>query len=59
MQPIKITSIEKVTHDVVHIKTEKPQGISFFSGADGRCVTNETKLGERIKSFHFYFFTNR
>ena len=32
MKQVKIISIENATHNVVHIKTEKPQGISYLPG---------------------------
>jgi len=43
-QAVKITTIEHITHDVLHIRTEKPNGITFVPGQ-----ATEMFLGEAGK----------
>ena len=53
MKQVKILSIENATHDVVHIKTEKPQGISYLPGQAVDVSINKPNLEKELRAFTF------
>ncbi|MEZ4793727.1 MAG: flavodoxin reductase [Gelidibacter sp.] len=53
MKQVKITSIEKATHDVVQIKTEKPQGFSYSPGQAVDVAINKPNWEKELRAFTF------
>ncbi len=53
MKNIKIISVQKATHDVVHIKTEKPQEFSYSSGQAVDIALNKPKWEKELRAFTF------
>lgn len=53
MQQVKIMSIERATHDVVHIKTEKPQGVSFLPGQAVDVSLTKPSWEKELRAFTF------
>ena len=53
MKQVKILSIENVTHDVMHIKTEKPQSVSFSPGQAVDISLNKPSWEEELRPFTF------
>lgn len=53
MKKVKILSIENVTHDVIHIKVEKPEGISFLSGQAADVSINKPNWETELRAFTF------
>lgn len=53
MQEIKIRSIENATPDVMHITTDKPEGISFLPGQAVDIALNKTKWETELRAFTF------
>lgn len=53
MGQIKIISIENNTHDVVHIKTEKPHDVSFLPGQAVDVSVNKPGFEEELRPFTF------
>ncbi|MGM5470013.1 FAD-binding oxidoreductase [Flavobacteriaceae bacterium LMO-SS05] len=53
MQDVKIISIEYATHDVVHIKTEKPQGITFLAGQAVDVALKKSNWETEFRAFTF------
>ena len=50
---VKITSIGKVTHDVLKIRLEKPDGYSFVPGQATEVAINKEKWTEERRPFTF------
>lgn len=53
MQQVKIISTANATHDVVHIKTEKPKGISFFPGQAVDVALHKPNWETELRAFTF------
>ena len=53
MKLVIIKSIENATHNVVHIKTEKPDGISFNPGQAVDVALDKTSWEEELRPFTF------
>lgn len=53
MQKVKILFVKKVTHDVVHIKTEKPQGFSYLPGQAVDVAINKPNWETVLRPFTF------
>ncbi|TCK80612.1 FAD-binding oxidoreductase [Albibacterium bauzanense] len=53
MEQIKIISIENDTHNVVHIKTKKPQDVSFVPGQAVDVSVNKPGFEEELRPFTF------
>lgn len=53
MEHVKIISIEHATHDVMHIKTEKPEHISFSPGQAADVAINKPSWKQEIRPFTF------
>jgi len=53
MKQVKIISIEKATHNVFHIKTEKPQGISYLLGQAADLSINKPNWEKELRPFTF------
>lgn len=50
---VKINSIEKATHDVLRITTEKPEGFSFISGQATDVCVNRPQWEKEKRAFTF------
>ena len=50
---IKVTSVEKATHDVLKITTEKPGGFTFTPGQATEVAINREKWQNEIRPFTF------
>ena len=50
---IKVKSVEKATHDVLRIKTEKPKGFQFKPGQATDVTINKTGWQDKKNSFTF------
>ncbi len=50
---VKILAIEKITHDVIAIKTEKPQGYSFVPGQATEVAINDKHWKDEKRPFTF------
>jgi len=53
VKQVKIISIENVTHNVVHIKTEKPQGISYLPGQAADVSIKKPNWEKELRPFTF------
>lgn len=53
MTAVKITSIEHATHDVMHIRTEKPDSISYLPGQAADISINKPGWENEIRPFTF------
>lgn len=53
MKNIKIISIQHATHDVMHVRTEKPQGFSYVSGQAVDIAVNKPNWEEKLRAFTF------
>ena len=53
MQPVKIISKKKSTHDVVQIKTDKPKNLSFHSGQAVDVSLNKPDWEKELRPFTF------
>ena len=53
MKLVNIKSIENATHNVVHIKTEKPDGISFNPGQAVDVALDKSSWEEELRPFTF------
>lgn len=53
MKQVKIISIEKATHDVLHIRTEKPAGINFLPGQAADVSLNKPSYENELRAFTF------
>lgn len=53
MEQVKIISIENATHDVMHIKTEKPLGISYAPGQAVDVSVNKPNWEKELRAFTF------
>lgn len=53
MKAVKIVSIENATHNVMHIKTEKPDGISYVPGQAVDVAINTPKWKDELRPFTF------
>lgn len=52
-QIVRIKSIEKVTHDVLRIKLEKPEGFSYVPGQAADIAVNKSEWKETLSCFTF------
>lgn len=50
---VKILKIEKITHDVLHLVTEKPRDIDFVAGQAADVSINKTGWEKEIRPFTF------
>lgn len=53
MNTVKILSIENATHNVMHIRTEKPTGISFSPGQAVDVSVNKPNWESKLRAFTF------
>lgn len=53
MEAIRIISIENETHNVVHIRTEKPAGISYLPGQAADITIDMPKFENELRAFTF------
>src|SRR5690554_7926285 len=53
MKHVKITSINHATHDVMHIKTEKPQDLSFHPGQAIDVALTKPGWDKELRPFTF------
>jgi len=53
MKQVTILSIENATHDVVHIKTEKPTGIDFVPGQAADVALNTPEMKSELRPFTY------
>lgn len=53
MKNVQIMSIENATHDVMHIRTEKPEGISYTPGQAVDVALNSAKWEKELRPFTF------
>ena len=53
LQQIKILSLQKVTHDVLQIRTEKPADLSFHPGQAADISINKEGWQDEIRPFTF------
>lgn len=53
MKIVKILSIEHATHNVMRIRTEKPEGISYVAGQAVDIAINTPKWKEELRPFTF------
>ncbi len=53
MIPVKILRIENATHNVMHVKTEKPQGISYVPGQAVDVAVNKSDWEKELRPFTF------
>jgi NAD(P)H-flavin reductase len=53
MKQVKIISIEKATHNVFHIKTEKPKDISYLLGQAADVSINKPNWEKELRPFTF------
>ena len=53
MKAVKILSIEHATHNVMRIRTEKPEGISYLAGQAADIAINTPKWKEELRPFTF------
>lgn len=51
MEPVKILSIEKATHDVVHLKIEKPTDIEYALGQAVDVALNSPGMNNEFRAF--------
>lgn len=58
MNQVKIISIEKATHDVMHIITEKPQNIVYLPGQAADISINKPNFETEIRPFTFTSLTS-
>lgn len=52
-QKVKIYSIELITHDVIKVKTEKPNGLTYFSGQAVDISINKPNWNNEFRAFTF------
>lgn len=50
---VRITAIDFETHDVVHIRTEKPQGLDFIPGQAAEIAINKSGWEDEGRPFTF------
>ena len=50
---LKIIAIEKATHDVLHITTEKPENINYNAGQAADISINKPKWENELRAFTF------
>lgn len=53
MEKVNILSIENATHDVVQIKTEKPQNITYLPGQAADVAIKKSGWEEEVRAFTF------
>ena len=53
MNQVKILSIEKATHDVVHLKTEKPESIEYVPGQAVDVSLDTSEMKNELRAFTF------
>lgn len=53
MERVKILSIENDTHDVMHIKTERPQSITYLPGQAVDVALYKPNWEEKLRAFTF------
>lgn len=53
MKNVKIISVQKATHDVMHVRTEKPQDFAYSSGQAVDVAINTPKWKEELRPFTF------
>lgn len=53
MEHVKIISIENATHDVMRIKTEKPEDISYLPGQAADIAIDKASWEQEIRPFTF------
>ena len=53
MEAIRILSIENETHNVMHIRTEKPAGISYLPGQAADITVDMPKFENELRAFTF------
>lgn len=53
MEQVKILSIENDTHDVMHIKTERPQGLTYLPGQAVDVALYKTNWEDKLRAFTF------
>ena len=53
MKAVKIISIEHATHNVMHIKTEKPECISYLPGQAVDVAVNKLDWETKLRAFTF------
>lgn len=53
MEAVRIIDIRNATHNVVHVITEKPMGISFLSGQAVDVAVDKPKWEEELRAFTF------
>lgn len=53
MNKVKILSIENSTHDVVYLKTEKPEGLTFLPGQAVDISINKPSWKNELRPFTF------
>ncbi len=53
METVKIISIENATSDVMHIRTEKPQNVSYSPGQAVDVSLNKTNWEKELRPFTF------
>ncbi|MCB0444785.1 MAG: flavodoxin reductase [Gelidibacter sp.] len=58
MKTVKIISIQKTTHDVVHIKTEKPTEIDYLPGQAVDVALNTPQMKDELRAFTFTSLPN-
>ncbi|MEZ4855988.1 MAG: FAD-binding oxidoreductase [Gelidibacter sp.] len=58
MKTVKIISIQKATHDVVHIKTEKPTEIDYLPGQAVDVALNTPQMKDELRAFTFTSLPN-
>lgn len=53
MKNVKIISIKNATHDVMHIETEKPQGLSYMPGQAVDVALDKPNWEKELRAFTF------
>lgn len=53
MEAIRILSIENETHNVVHVRTEKPMGIIYSPGQAADVTVDMPKFENKLRAFTF------
>ncbi|MGV9004558.1 FAD-binding oxidoreductase [Flavobacterium sp.] len=53
MKAVKILSIENATRNVMHVKTEKPQGMTYLPGQAVDVAINSPKWKDELRPFTF------
>src|SRR5690554_7411899 len=53
MKNVKIISIKNATHDVMHIETEKPQGLSYIPGQAVDVALDKPNWEKELRAFTF------